>query len=522
MQDSGLVEIQVSRLIPAEKWRILRLLTKVWEFPTYMPNVKEATIIQKDRNKMITKWRVQVDGVPIQWVEEEQLRFHENIIQFKAIDGDLSEFRGEWRLDDAAEGTMVTVTIFLRVEIPAIREFAVMYLKKMITRNFESILEGLEKRLISLRYRNIKDGWLEKIAGFGIIGHPYNFKHLEQCFKMLNPEFKVSSVEFISKLFHISPSFKLYDILNIRSKTGQTVNGCFIIATFVPDMIEKDMWMVFSKVVKACKIAEKHGMGIVTLGGFTSIVAERIGQEIFNEVDIAVTSGNTFTAAMTIEGVLKAARLMGVDIASQKVAIVGGTGDIGSACARILSSKAKKVTVTGRTRPNLNNLAKELQKCRKAQIAATTDNREAVRDADIVIAAASATSSILEVNWFKPGAIVCDVGYPKNISYAPVTREDILVFSGGLAKPPVPVSFPIDLGLPSPETLYGCFAEGIILALEKRYENYSFGRGNITVEKIEEMRAMGAQHGFEAADFYWGERLIDETILRKAREARTT
>jgi len=283
-------------------------------------------------------------------------------------------------------------------------------------------------------------------------------------------------------------------------------------------MVEKDMWSIFAKVVRACKIAEKYGVGVVTLGGFTSIVGERIGHEIAKEVDVPVTTGNTFTAAMALDGVYRAANLLELKIKSSKAAIIGGTGDIGSGCARVLAGKVKQLTVTGRTKTNLKKLNKELSKKRNVDIVATTDNRQAVEDADIVIAAASATSSILNIDWFKPGAIICDVGYPKNISYAPVTRSDILIFSGGLAKSPTPVSFPVDTGLPSKGTLYGCFSEAVILALEKRFESYSFGRGNITPEKIEEIRQMGKKHGFEVSDFYWGHSLVNQPMLDGIKE----
>ncbi|MDP2943754.1 MAG: SRPBCC family protein [Candidatus Omnitrophota bacterium] len=519
MPDKDLIEIRISRVIPAKKWKVVRLLTKVWEFPLYMPNVKEASVIQKSGHQMKTKWRVQVDNVPISWVEEDMLLLDENTISFRANEGDLEEFRGAWIFKDHPEGTEVTLQAYLKVGIPAIKDFTDPYIKKLLTRNFEAILEALERRLISIRYAGYKKGDTRNLSGFGIIGHLYNFNHLETCLKMLNPNFKMPSREFLGQLFNLTPSFKLYDIINFKSKTGSITNGCFIVATFIPDMIEKDMWTIFSKVVRACKIAEKHGVGIVTLGGFTSIVAERIGHEITKEVDVAVTTGNTFTAAMAIDGVVKAAGLLGVDLAYAKAAIIGGTGDIGSACARVLADKVKQLTITGRTKTNLQRLSKELSKKRKAKIIATTNNEAAVRDADIVIAAAAATSAILSVDWFKSGAIICDVGYPKNISYAPVARQDIFIFSGGLAKSPTPISFPIDVGLPAADTIYGCFSEAIILDLEKRYENFSFGRGNITPEKMDEIRNLGKRHGFEVSDFYWGHRLIDETIIAKTKEA---
>jgi fatty aldehyde-generating acyl-ACP reductase len=519
MQDKDLIEIHVSRMIPASKWRVMRLITKVWEFPEYIPNVKEASVIHKKHNTMRTKWRVQLEGIPMSWIEEDTLSFTENAIYFKAIEGDLAEFKGKWHFKAHPHGTEVSVDVLLDVGIPGFKAFADAYIKKLLTRNFEAILEAIERRVISIKYSNLKKGDIEKISGFGFIGHLYDEHHLEKCLKTLNPNFKMPSKEFLGQLFDLTPSFKMHDVVDFKSKTGETVNGCCIMATFIPEMMEKDIWSIFSKVVKACKIAEKHSVGVVSLGGFTSIVAERIGHEIANEVDVPVTTGNTFTAAMAIDGVLKAAQVLNRDISTLKAAIVGGTGDIGSACARVLTDKVKQLTITGRTKRNLSLLKNELAKRRKARIIATTDNKSAVKDADIVIAAAASASTILEIDWFKPGAIICDVGYPKNISHASTARQDILIFSGGLTKSPTPISFPIDTGLPANDVLYGCFAEAIILSLEKRFENFSFGRGKITSEKIEEIRAMGKKHGFEVADFYWGDKLVDESMINKIREA---
>jgi len=515
MPDKDLLEIKISKIIHAQKWRIIRLLTKVWEFPAYIPSVKEASVIQRKHNVMQTKWRVLVEGVPISWIEEDTLAFNENSIYFRAKEGDLAEFKGKWSFQEHPEGTEVTVNVYLKVGIPAIKDFADAYIKKIVTRNFEAILEAVERRLISLKYAGYKRGDKNKIAGFGIIAHLYNFYHLEKCLKTLHPGFKMPSREFLQRLYHITPSFKLCDINDFKSKTGQTANGCIVMATFIPDMMEKDPWVISSKIVKACKLAEKNEVGIVALSNFTSIVPERIGQEIAQEVDVPVTTGNSFTAAMAIDGVLKAAQLLKLELSALKLTIVGGTGDIGSACGRVFAEKVKHLNITGRTKPKLKEINAELSKKRKARIIATTDNESAVRDADIVIACASASASFLNIEWFKPGSIICDVGYPKNVSYSPSTREDILIFSGGLAKTPTQISLPIDMGLPSDDTLYGSFAEGIILALEKRYENFSSEKGGITPRKIDEIRSLGKKHGFELSDFYWADKPVDNLLIEK-------
>lgn len=519
MPDKDLLKVKVSRIIPADKSRVIRLVSRVEEFPSYIPTVKSVRVLHRGYKKVRTQWRVQVDGVQIAWVEDEVFTLAKDTISFEAIKGDIETFKGEWKFKKHPQGTMVVVQVGLKVGIPGIKEFADAYVKKLVAKNFEAILAAMERRLISMRYKSYRMGESEdKIAGFGVIGHFYNYVHMQKALRSLNPKAKMPSRRFLSQLFSITPSFKVYDIENFRSKNDQVTNGCFIVATFIPDMVETDIWSIFSKVVRACKIAERQGVGIVTLGGFASIVAERLGCEISNEVDVAVTSGNTFTAVMAVDGIFKAMDILDVKPLHAKLAIIGGTGDIGSACARSLVGDVAQVTITGRTKANLRHLRNELAKKKRARVLATTDNRQAVRDADIVIAAASASTSIVDINWFKPGAIICDVGYPKNVSYNPTKRRDILIFSGGLSTTPTPVRFPVDTGLPRKQVLYGCFAEAIILALERRYENYSFGRGNITIEKMREIRRMGRKHGFTVSDFYWGNKIVTKSMLESVKK----
>jgi predicted amino acid dehydrogenase/ribosome-associated toxin RatA of RatAB toxin-antitoxin module len=485
-----------------------------------VPTVKEVSVLKRHRNKSTTSWHIKVENDPIRWTEEDTIQLQENLILFKAIDGDLEQFNGEWRFNDHSHGTEVVVTINLKINIPVIKDFAQDFINRLVTKNFESILESIEQRLVSVRYESYKKGDLEKIAGFGIVGHFFNFKHFESYLKSQDPSVKIPSQEFIGQLFHRIPSFKVFDILDFKSKTGKKVQGCFILATFFPDMIGQDSWAVFSKVVKAGKIAEKHGMGIIGLGGFAAIVGEKIDHEVSDELDIPVTSGRTFTAAIVIDAVTNAAEMLKMDIGLSKIAVIGGAGEIGSAVSRVFADKAKQLSLCGRTKPALDNISSELKKIRKAQISVTINSNDAVKDADIVIAAASSASSFLDISWFKPGSIVCDVGYPKNVSYLSEARDDIFLFDGGLSKSPTPLSLPINVGLPSPDVMYGCFAESIILDLENRYENFTSRKSKITPEKIEEIRLLGKKHGFVASDFYRNGKIVNLEVVEKLKTMR--
>ena len=47
---------------------------------------------------------------------------------------------------------------------------------------------------------------------------------------------------------------------------------------------------------------------------------------------------------------------------------------------------------------------------------------------------------------------------------------------------------------------YACMAETMILALEKRYENFTLGR-DLTVKQVETIERLAKKHGFKLAGF---------------------
>ncbi len=512
------IQIQVSKLIPGKKWKILRLLTRLQDYPKFMPSVKECKLIERRGTIAITEWKVEMDKIPLRWTEEDTLDLKNFSFRFRAIAGDLEHFEGEWILRDHPSGnTALTVNLSVRIGIPTIDHVIGKVLADKIKKNFEKMLDALSDQIAKVRYKNIRHRNISDVRGFAVIGHPYDIPHLVQYLKFLNPEMREPSQDFLMKIFDLAPSYKAYDIKGFKSKTGKIVNGYFIMCPIIPAMLAIDADRVMGKVYQACKVAEELGAGIVTLGGFTSIAGERFGKSLASMVHVPVTTGNTFTVAMVIQGIHKAAKLLDLNLTDASVAIIGGGGDIGSGCARILASQVAKVTITGRNERSLMETERLLSYAGSAQIATSTDNNKAIKDADIVIAAASAANAIVDTQLFKSGAIVCDVGYPKNISYGEKVRKDILVFSGGITSVPSEFNLGFDIGMPSTRVLYGCFAEAVILDLEERYENYSSGKGNITPEKVQQLSEWGARHGFEVAPLFWGHTLLNEKDIDEIR-----
>jgi predicted amino acid dehydrogenase len=105
-----------------------------------------------------------------------------------------------------------------------------------------------------------------------------------------------------------------------------------------------------------------------------------------------------------------------------------------------------------------------------------------------------------------PSAIICDAGYPKNLS--PTAKmHNARVFFGGLGQMTGGMRFAPDFhGIlnrhPFPDVVHGCLLEGMALALERRFEPFSQGRGFITSERVEEIETIAARHGIYLAPLY--------------------
>lgn len=364
---------------------------------------------------------------------------------------------------------------------------------------------------------------------FAFIGHPVDLDHLYNLLGFWGNFAKRIPRTLLYKMLLVTPPYKYCYFKKINSIAGVTASGWTIICPLLPQQVAflKEE-VVINKVIQAVKLAEKLGAKMAILGGFTSIVGNE-GEVVSKQVNIAVTSGNTYTACLAIEGIEKAAREMNVDLKESTMAIIGATGDIGSICTKIFSTKVRKINIAARNEKRLNEFADFIQKNGNCTVEVYKYTRDAVREADIILTVTSAISVLIKSEDLKPGAIVCDVAVPPNIAKEVVnTRNDILVFEGGLSKPPFPKDIKhrkIKRAMPS-ESIFGCLSEGMLLALEGLFENYSLGRGNITEEKIKEMFEIEKKHGFSTADFFCGYKLytrkdinrIKENALRKRRE----
>jgi fatty aldehyde-generating acyl-ACP reductase len=294
--------------------------------------------------------------------------------------------------------------------------------------------------------------------------------------------------------------------VEVGSIAGAKARGFYIDSFIPPDRLQAAyVHENIARVRGAAACAIQAGAKIVSLGGFSSILIEGNFDQLPERHDTAFTTGNTLTVGFIVQGIKKMCALEGRNIRRSTLLIVGATGDVGSGCARCLAPIVRRVLLCARNAERLRRLAAELQ-AEGIQVEVATDLHQFSSESDVAICAASLASPSLLLRRIAPDAIVCDAGYPKNLS----PNADIpsaKVFFGGLGQITGGMTFAPDLhGIlnrhPFPDVVHGCLLEGMALALERRFEPFSQGRGAITPERVAEIETIVARHGIYLAPLY--------------------
>jgi predicted amino acid dehydrogenase len=319
-------------------------------------------------------------------------------------------------------------------------------------------------------------------------------------------------IDYFSRFF---PPVYLSHVVGTRSEaTGEEIEGWLVACPMTPKrMLEVPLSIAYKKVIQTGHLAERLGARILGLGAFTSVIGDA-GISISEKLSIPVTTGSSYTVALAVEAALAAAQRMDSSPEHSVVAVVGAYGAIGRACVQLLARSVSQLVLVGRRMDRLQEVQREVESIGvKAEIATRLD---AIRGADIVLTVTSSTTPIVEPEHLKPGAVVCDVARPRNVSRrVAVQRDDVLVIEGGVVEVPGDANFGFDFGFP-PRQAYACMAETMLLAMEARYECYSIGR-EISVDRVDEIARLASKHGFRLAGFRSFERVLTESDIGRIR-----
>ena len=333
---------------------------------------------------------------------------------------------------------------------------------------------------------------------FGLIGHSTSFEDAKRKASMLGFD-HIADGDL--DVWCTAPP-QLVENVEVKSATGISIEGSYIDSCFVPEMLSR-FKTARRKVLNAMELAQKKGINITALGGFTSIIFENFNLLQHKQIRNTslewerFTTGNTHTAWVICKQLEINAPRIGIDLKKATVAVIGATGDIGSAVCRWLINKTgiSELLMVARQQEPLALLQKELDG------GTITSLDEALPQADIVVWVASMPKTIeIDTDNLKKPCFMIDGGYPKNLDEK-FQGENVYVLKGGI------VEFFNDIGwnmmelaeMQNPQReMFACFAEAMILEFEKCHTNFSWGRNNITLEKMECIGAASLKHGFSA------------------------
>ena len=333
---------------------------------------------------------------------------------------------------------------------------------------------------------------------FGLIGHSTSLRAAQDLAERLGyPEYASGDLDMWS-----SAPPQLVERFEVVSATGATIQGAYIDSVFVPEMLRR-FKTAKRKVLNAMELAQKNAITISALGGFTSIIFEDMN--LLREQQVRATTlewqrfttGNTHTAWVICRQVEINAPQVGIDLSRARVAVIGATGDIGSAVCRWLSQRTgvAELLLVARKQQPLRDLQEQLGGGRILNL------EDALPEADVVVWVASLPESLsLDASRLRRPCLMIDGGYPKNLD-SRVEADGIHVLKGGIVEFHRDINWQVvalaaDMARPQRQ-MFACFAEAMLLDFEGWHTNFSWGRNNIDLERMEQIGAASQRHGFQ-------------------------
>jgi len=501
--------LKLSLRIPIRtaKQRLWEVILYPERFPSFVPDVRDVSVLQRTDLAALLQWRITIEGVPVQWTEQCRYDPQNARIMFHATRGDFASYDGFLSIVHAGGKVELQMEIDIDWGLPSFQKVISQVVEAKVRRSFMGMLVAIKR-------------YAEKTSvkrNYAFVIHPLDLDLISIAFN--EPNITSKRVDLMSKAFEWLPPFKCSDITGLKAFNGKETDGALIYCPLLPEqMVANNGEIALKRTIEAVKVAESLGVGIVGLGAYAAQIGRK-GVMVSEAVSVPVTTGTSYTIVTAINGVERACELVGLDLKGVRVGIVGATGGIGNICAELLAGKVGGLVLNARNRTRLTELESRLaEKVPGLEITQTTELDWLIANSDVIITSTNTPSALIDARSLNPGTIVCDVSRPRNVSPESVreARGAVLVFDGGIVKPPGTVDFDFYFGLP-PGIAYACMAETMILALSERYEGFSIG-GNLTPEKAHEIGRLGDALGFRLSELRWCEQEVSKETIEIVRE----
>lgn len=344
---------------------------------------------------------------------------------------------------------------------------------------------------------------------YALIVHPTS----EELLYKYEPGMERKSRPLVKKVLEWMSPFKAAEIEGLNSHLGRTATGALVMCPLLMEqMVSMSPTKVMSSVVAALEFAKTLSPKIIGITAYAAFSGNK-GLDLVRIAGAPLTTGACYTMSTIPEAILRGADLMRINLKEASVLVLGATSSIGKYAVDLLSYFAPRVYITAHNEDKLNLFLSELPKDKRFKLTYCREIGHILGKVNIVIVATNRMPTDFDINKLAPGTVIFDSSYPRKVPSK--ARDDILVIDGVSIRPPGKVNFNFDFGLPE-NLCYPCMAEPIILALERKFENYSLGK-EVDPLKIKEIMRFAGKHGFEIAGLTSQERAISNEEIIKIR-----
>jgi ribosome-associated toxin RatA of RatAB toxin-antitoxin module len=138
--------VEMTVTVEADARKVYELAKDQERFPEFMPDVEKVEVLQRDGNRMLTRWKTLVEDAPIEWTEEDVFDDDALRVDYRLLEGDLDRFEGSWTFVNGEPGrTVVTLGVDFDFGVPTLAELIGPTLERKVRENSEMMLAALKR-----------------------------------------------------------------------------------------------------------------------------------------------------------------------------------------------------------------------------------------------------------------------------------------------------------------------------------------------------------------------------------------
>lgn len=142
-------EVRAERLIKAPAEKVYALAKDLEGLKPYLKEVESLKVLSQEGHRTRSEWVAVAMGKKVRWLEEEEWDDQNLRNRFYSPEGDFDRYEGTWVFLPEGEGTRVVLSLTYELTIPIFGGLLQKLVQKLMQENVESLLKGLEERVLA-------------------------------------------------------------------------------------------------------------------------------------------------------------------------------------------------------------------------------------------------------------------------------------------------------------------------------------------------------------------------------------